>query len=287
MPIADYQAKHNKAAAGIWKVDSTAQLIGVGDIGTNWSRRMMTVSGDYMNLLSEHQYSKEGADVVSHINALASQIKAVADSHRIYRKEVPGLEAKDIRIALDEYNYWYGPNPYGELGIVYHQKDALGVAKALHEMFRNSDLYFMANYAQTVNVLGCIKADGITSALEATALPLILYRNHYGTIPVKVTDTISGLDVVAAYTSGKDSMTVAVVSSLDRESSFKLNFEQGATGNGYKIWTIANSDPMAFNQPGKEPKIVISSEEKTSKIKSLKIPAYGIVLVKFAFRELH
>ncbi|NJK96431.1 MAG: hypothetical protein HC905_17300 [Bacteroidales bacterium] len=54
MPIADYQAKHNRAAAGIWKTDSTTQLIGVGDIGTNWSRRMMNVCGDYMNLLSEH-----------------------------------------------------------------------------------------------------------------------------------------------------------------------------------------------------------------------------------------
>ena len=58
---------------------------------------------------------------------------------------------------MDEWNYWYGPNEYGELGVRYFLQDALGVAAGLHELFRQSDIFFMANYAQTVNVIGAIK----------------------------------------------------------------------------------------------------------------------------------
>ena len=76
--------------------------------------------------------------------------------HRGFRRELPALAGKDIRIALDEWNYWYGPFEYGELGTRYYLQDALGTAAALHEMVRNSDLFFMANYAQTVNVIGAI-----------------------------------------------------------------------------------------------------------------------------------
>ena len=48
---------------------------------------------------------------------------------------------------------------YGELGTRYFLKDALGIAAGMHEYTRQSDIMFMANYAQTVNVIGCIKTD--------------------------------------------------------------------------------------------------------------------------------
>ena len=42
----------------------------------------------------------------------------------------------------------------------------------------------MANYAQTVNVLGCIKTSKTAAALDTTGLVLMLYRKHFGTLPV-------------------------------------------------------------------------------------------------------
>ena len=65
----------------------------------------------------------------------------------------------------------------------------LGVAKGFHEYFRNSDLYFMANYAQTVNVIGAIKTTPTAASFETTGLALELYRNHFGSIPVEVART--------------------------------------------------------------------------------------------------
>ena len=129
-----------------------------------------------MELLSEHTYWQNKPDVPAHVEQAVAAIRKIADAHRAYRRELPSLKGKDIRIALDEWNYWYGPNEYGELGTRYFLQDGLGAAAALHEMFRNSDLFFMANYAQTVNVIGAIKTTPTAAEMETTGLVLQLYR---------------------------------------------------------------------------------------------------------------
>ena len=143
------------------KIDPEMQAIAVGEIGP-WSKQMLTTCSDHMSLLSEHLYEQSIDDVVAHTAQLAGRIREISDAHRQYRKDIPALEGKDICIALDEWNYWYGANEYGELGVRYFLQDGLGVAIGLHELFRNSDLFFMANYAQAVNVIGAIKTTKTT-----------------------------------------------------------------------------------------------------------------------------
>lgn len=189
MPLEEYVKKHNRVAEAMWEKDPTIKLIGVGEVG-KWDETMMRVCADNMNLISEHIYCKDLDSVPEHARQLAQQIKFKADAHRKYRTEMMELKGKDICISMDEWNYWYDDYLYGELGVRYHHKDALGIAIGLHEYFRNSDMYFMANYAQTVNVIGCIKTTTIASAFDATALPLILYRNHFGTVPVEISGLI-------------------------------------------------------------------------------------------------
>ena len=222
MPLSDYVRKHNSIAEAIWEVDPEARLIGVGAAG-EWSRTMLSESADKMNLISEHIYCRELDSVSAHIDQIANSVKQVADAHRKYRSEIKGLAEKDIRIAMDEWNYWYGDYIYGELGVRYHHKDALGIAKGLHEYFRNSDLFFMANYAQTVNVIGCIKTTATTAGFATTAMPLILYRKHFESIPVQVTHSIPMLDVAAAISEDKHTLTVSIVNSDDQPKVFKLD----------------------------------------------------------------
>ena len=50
------------------------------------------------------------------------------------------LKGKDIRICMDEWNYWYGPEIYGELGTRYFFRDAMGIAAGLNEYSKNSDI---------------------------------------------------------------------------------------------------------------------------------------------------
>src|SRR5262249_52165887 len=125
--------------------------------------------------------------------------------------ELPGLAGRDVKVVLDEWNFWYGAYEYGELGTRYFLQDALGIAAGLHELYRNSDLFHMANYAQTVNVIGAIKTSADAAELEPTGLALALYRRHFGTLPTAVRGVAAPLDVAAAWTADRRALTVAVV----------------------------------------------------------------------------
>jgi len=279
MPLEEYVKKHNAMAEAIWAVDPDAKLIGVGAVG-QWSKTMLENCSGYMNLLSEHIYERELDEVSEHIAQLSNSIKRVANAHRDYRETIPGLAEKNIRIAMDEWNFWYGDYIYGELGVRYHHKDALGVAKGLHEYFRNSDIFFMANYAQTVNVIGCIKTTKTSAGFATTGLPLKLYRNEFGTIPVHIENTMDGLDISVALTENKSQLTIAVVNSAPEAKEVPFGFKNVKTAKTGKQWVIQNDDPDIYNEPGKEPNVKIVESELNFKKNTLTIPGYAVVMAK-------
>ena len=130
-------------------------------------------------------------------------------------------------IAMDEWNYWHKGYVYGELGCQYSLADALGIAAGLHEYFRNSDIIQMANYAQTVNVIGCIKTTKTAAFFDTTALPLLLYRREFGTVPLEVTGNQGdrALDVVAAKTKDGRAITIGIVNPQAKPQSMKVKFD--------------------------------------------------------------
>jgi alpha-N-arabinofuranosidase len=218
------------------------------------------------------------------VDATRSKVEA----HHSYRKKIESLKGKDIRIALDEWNYWHRPYvyEYGELGCRYTLKDALGIATGLHEMIRSSDMIFMANYAQTVNVIGCIKTTKTEAAFATTGLALKLYRNHFGTIPVEVTCNVEPLDVVAAWTNDRKVLTLAIVNPTAHKYELGLALN-GATqsGGGCTLHLIHGSDPLAYNEPGKGPKVVIEvSMFCDGVMDGLAVPPLSISLYKLLTR---
>ena len=279
MPLKDYVQKHNDMAKAIWAVDSTAKLIGVGAIG-EWSETMLTECADYMNLISEHIYDRELDTLQKHVVQVKNSIKRVADAHRSYREKIAGLKEKDIRIAMDEWNYWYGDYIYGELGVRYHQKDGLGIAMGLHEYFRNSDIYYMANYAQTVNVIGAIKTTQTASAFETTGLVLKLYRNQFGTIPVKIESVNKNLDISAALTEDQSALTIAVVNMDSIPQSLQLNLGGINPSKLGQQWVIQNSNPEAYNTPGEQQQVVIEEQVLDFSKKVMEVPGYAVKMIK-------
>jgi alpha-N-arabinofuranosidase len=261
MQLNHYVLKHNWIQEKMLKVDPTIKTVGSGEVGNagpqSWTRGMLTSCADHMDLISEHFYCQSKEDLPEHVQQIPTQVKRIADAHRKLREELPSLKGKDIRISLDEWNYWYGPHVFGELGTRYFLKDALGIAAGLHEYFRNSDIIFMANYAQTVNVIGCIKTTKTAAEFDSTAMPLILYRQHFGTIPVAVEQQAAPLDVSAALTADKKALTIAVVNPTKEATQLKLNLGSTKLAGSAQTWLIAGSDPLAFNQPGEPRKVDI------------------------------
>ncbi|MGE0077847.1 MAG: alpha-L-arabinofuranosidase C-terminal domain-containing protein [Bacteroidales bacterium] len=288
MPIEEYVKRHNVFAQAMKTTDSSIVLIGVGNAG-EWDEAMLKNCSNNMDLISEHIYRQDwhGGGLMTHVKQLADDIREIGQTHREYRNSIDGLKNKNIRIAMDEWNYWYGPHIYGELGTRYFWRDGMGIAAGLHEFFRNSDIYFMANYAQTVNVIGCIKTTGIASAFETTGLVLKMYRQHFGKVPVEISGSPEPLDVVAALTNDGRKITVAVINPTDKKTKLPIKINGVELAQTAQENYIYSQNDMNFNTPEKPDNVKISTEvvtinknELTIRPKSVSIFTINITKLK-------
>jgi alpha-N-arabinofuranosidase len=131
-------------------------------------------------------------------------------------------------------------------------------------------MYFMGNYAQTVNVIGCIKTTKTEAAFAATGLALALYRKQFGVVPV-ATEGGQPLDVMAALSEDGKALTVAVINPTLEPLDVPLEVKGvDLTGTG-RVWEIGGSDPMAYNEPGKQPKVRIEEAPLEGISESLRV----------------
>jgi len=283
MPVEKYVKKHNLFARVMRKEDPSIKLIGVGAVG-KWDEVMLKYCADAMDLISEHFYRGEKKDIVAHVRQIPDAIRAKAEAHRRYRRTIPALRGKDIRIAMDEWNYWYGPHIYGELGVRYHLKDALGIAAGINEYSRNTDIIAMANYAQTVNVIGCIKTNKTRAAFATTGLVLKLYRRHFGRIPLVIEGEAEPVDVACAWSEDRRSLTISVVNPLERAVTLRIRLKGAVLRGKGRKWVISHRDPMSYNEPGKEPRVVIREEAAGPFDGSLSVAPLSVTLFEFRRR---
>ncbi|WP_339382607.1 alpha-L-arabinofuranosidase C-terminal domain-containing protein [Pelagicoccus albus] len=301
MQLEQYVLKHNEVASAMLDADKDLVLIGVGavdqinaDYDPNqakaeklWSVGMMEGSADYMHLISEHFYSGETPwtdaqelEPIEHVVLMRDQIRRISSEHRRLQPEIEELNGKTMYIAMDEWNYWDRQYEYGELGCVYDLKDALGTVVALHEFYRQSDLIKIANYAQTVNVIGCIKTSKTEAEFATTGIVLKLYRAEWQPIPVEVpVDAYGHLDVAASKSEDGKTLTVSIVNPTEEAASFDFSIEGMKLPKEAKVWTITGPDHRSHNAPGAERQV--DAVESTAKItKGLKAPALSSVLYR-------
>jgi len=215
---------------------------------------------------------------------LRDSIREKAAGHRQLQEKLGLLPDRMIPIAMDEWNYWHSPYAYGELGCVYDLADALGVAAGLHEYFRNSDIIQMAHYAQTVNVIGCIKTTKSDAFLSTTALPLLLYRQQFGTTPVTVSGNqeAHGLDVAAALTAAGDALTIGVVNPHGEPRELRIEVAGAQTTGPAHLWRIVGDKPTEYNSAASRP-IAIDGPMDIAFDGTVTVPPYSVSL----FRRPH
>ncbi len=297
MQLRHYTRKHNRVARAMRNVDPTIRLIGVGCLNhknskydpkekRGWSRGMLEECSDTMDYVSEHFYIYETkTDTTAHVAQMVNAIRARAEGHRKLQAGLPKLHGRTIPITIDEWNYWYQPYQYGELGCVYRLRDALGVAAGLHECFRNSDIIQMAHYAQTVNVIGCIKTTKTDAIFSTTALPLMLYRRHFGVTPVTISGSAetTALDIAAALTADGRALTIGAVNPSGKQKVVHLEIKGAEPENHARLWRIAGDDPAAFNSPEKQP-ITIDGPHNVAFEGTVKLPPQSVSLYRLPLK---
>ena len=293
MPVEKYIQKHNEFYEKFKAFDPSLVCVGVGAVG-KWDEAFIPGAFDHLDVLSEHIYDQERGNVLQHTRLVADSIDRVAAAHAEYRQKWPELYAKkDLRIVMDEWNYWYGPHVFGELGTRYFLKDGLGIAAGLHAFFRHSDLFFMANYAQTVNVIGAVKTTPTDAWLESTGLVLKLYRQHFGTTPVfaqiesQLAFPPGVLDVSAALNPEQKLLTVAFVNVSSYPVRVDLNLQNVTASGPARRFVVSDreNDPLGFNDSSASSRIAISESEVSLTDGFVEIPPLSVTLFEIPTAE--
>jgi alpha-N-arabinofuranosidase len=140
-------------------------------------------------------------------------------------------------------------------------RDALGVAAGINEFLRQSDIIYMANYAQTVNVIGAIKTTDNHAVMAATGQALKMYRQYFGSIPVGLTGDQRPLDIAAAVTPDHKHLTVSIVNLSWDDYEVPLSFEGSERFSRVEMIAMRGQSDMAYNVPGQELSVTVSEPE--------------------------
>lgn len=282
MPVDLYVLRHNAAAKLIHAEAPDSILVACGDTSTKgWDNRMLTSCGDNMNLLSLHTYVHEVVgDPYKHSVQLRDSIHTILTAFRGYKSTLPIVDQRNIKVAFDEWNFWYGNYVYGELGTQYRLKDALGVAMGLHEFYRNSDIVELACFAQTVNVLGAIKTSRTAATLEGSGEVLALYRHQFGTVPIQLTQPAADLDIAAAWTEDGKAITISIVNATDSPRTVAIDLGKTAVKSAATQWEITGPNPQVHNEPDGFPNLIRAVQKQVKFENKLDSPPYSAELYR-------
>jgi alpha-N-arabinofuranosidase len=276
----------------------------------DWSGSLLARCLDSIDLISEHFYSSSnkrldlqtGQKVDTGPQPLvewerwpATQVRVKYEHYQEYVKRIPGLEKKPVSISLDEWAYiGTPPNSY---------KVVPAYAWAFHEMFRHSDLYQLGGFTFATAMMSESRTDAV---LSPTGLLFKMYRDHFGTIPVAVSgdspqpapiyppggdqprvnpgsDTFP-LDVSAAFSADRKTLTIAVLNPSDAEQRATLGISGVALGGDGQLWRMAPSSVDATITVGQPAGVAIEEHPQTAVPTTLTVPPFSVSIYAFPVR---
>ena len=273
----------------------------------DWSGNLLAHCLDNMDLLSEHFYSTSGKrtdlgtgekvdtgpqGLIEWERAPATQVRVKYEHYQEYLKLIPALKTKPVPISLDEWAYIGAPpNSY---------KVVPAYAWAFHEMFRHSDLYQLGAFTFATAMISEDRTDAV---LSPTGLLFQMYREHFGTIPVYVSgdspqpnpiypaggdqpkfnpgsDTYP-LDVSAALTEDRKTLTFAVLNPSDSEQQLNLSITGARLLSRGLLWRMAPASVDATIAVGQKPEVEVRQQQLTSVPGAVSVPPFSISIYSF------
>ncbi|HEU5354847.1 MAG TPA: hypothetical protein VFU65_10315 [Actinocrinis sp.] len=265
---------------------------------TDWNYRLMKNAWGNFDIISEHTYGDPHRydlttgqrvdvteSVLDSVRRGANYIHAVREDWELYKKDFP-LERDKIKVAIDEWAFFAG----GLRGV-------LASSLMLHEMFRNTDFIVMGAYTTGMSWLSF---NGTDSTYSEQGLLFLLYRQHFGTIPIQVSgnapqpapkwpaggdqpSVTSGsptypLDMSAALTADRNTLTVAVINATADAQSVEVGLA-GFTARGRgRLWRLTGPSLDSSNHVGQPPQVTVTESEFDTGSGALSVAPYSVEL---------
>jgi alpha-N-arabinofuranosidase len=273
----------------------------------DWSGYMLAHDLDNIDMLSEHYYSSSDMHtdlklekkvnigpqtLIEWERAPATQVRVKYEHYQEYLKRIPGLKDKQVPIAIDEWAYMGGgPNSY---------KVIPAYAWAFHEMFRHSDLFQLGAFTFATAMMSQTRTEAV---LNPTGLLFKMYRDHFGVIPVEVSgdspqprpifpaggdqpavnpgsDTYP-LDVSAALSEDRKTLTFAVLNPSDAKQSMKLAIGGVKLASQGHLWQMAPSSLNAVVAVGKVPELTVEEHALGSAPGTVEVPPFSVSIYSY------
>ena len=302
MSLPQFELKHNLFVKEMKKVDSSIKLIVGGAMpdvmegadqarringqyvpdyltAADWTGQMLLNCLDNIDMVSEHYYASgtQHTDMklqkkvpmdpplspVEWERAPAVQVRAKYEHYQEYLKRIPALRAKSVPITIDEWAYFGGNWDSYKVVPTY--------AWAFHEMFRHSDVFQMGAFTFATAMMSSNRTE---ATLNPTGMLFKMYRDHFGTISVKVsgdspqpkpTFPAGGdqpavnpgsetypLDVSAALSEDHKTLAIAVLNPSDSEQSITIAINGAKLASTGKLWRMAPDSIDATVAGGQE-----------------------------------
>ena len=242
---------------------------GPSDDDVNWTEVLMKNAARMMDGLSLHSYTLCG-------DTWEEKGSATEFTAREYYKTLVRASAMDdkvthhsavmdrydpkkrIGLIVDEWGNWFDVEPGTNPGFLYQQntmRDAMVAAITLNIFNRHCDRVFMANIAQTVNVLqAIILTEGEQMVLTPTYHVFDLYKNHMDAREldcfVEAEDAGDGewtLPEITASASEKDGRITLTVANLNAEKAAEVRIRLSGEAVGGAEGRILEGAMNAFN----------------------------------------
>ena len=273
----------------------------------DWSGHMLAHCLDNIDMLSEHYYSSSDMHtdlklekkvhigpqpLIEWERAPATQVRVKYEHYQEYLKRIPGLKAKPVPIAIDEWAYMGGGRDSYKVIPAY--------AWAFHEMFRHSDLFQLGAFTFATAMMSETRTEAV---LNPTGLLFKMYRDHFGTIPVEVSgdspqpkpvfpaggdqpavnpgsDTYP-LDVSAALSEDRKTLTFAVLNPSDAKQSMKLSINGVKLASAGKMWQMAPSSVDAVVAVGKKPEVAVEEHSLGAVPDTIEVPPFSVNIYSY------
>jgi len=276
----------------------------------DWSGHMLAHCLDNIDMLSEHYYSSSDMHtdlklekkvnigpqpLIEWERAPATQVRVKYEHYQEYLKRIPGLRAKPVPIAIDEWAYMGGGRDSYKVVPAY--------AWAFHEMFRHSDLFQLGAFTFATAMISETRTEAV---LNPTGLLFKVYRDHFGTIPVEVSgdspqpkpiypaggdqpavnpgsDTYP-LDVSAALSEDRRTLTFAVLNPSDSRQRMKLAVKSAKLASTGHMWQMAPSSVDAVVAVGKKPEVSVEEHALGAIPDTIEVPPFSVNIYSYSLQ---
>jgi len=296
-----YALRHNAFVAAMKARNPQIKIIAVGAPG-KWNDVMLPHCAANMDLLSGHHYterklrapfSPEDAktyeqDFAEYSDRVAAGVRRIVTDFRDRLGKDNG-ELERVRLAIDEWGIVRDWNPKPDAGGIgsfehyYTLGDMIAAGRAMNELLRSAGLVQMANWAQTVNVIGAIKTSRNYAVMDPVGHLLALYRAELqGRLAPAELDGSLPVDAVAAWDSQAGRLGLALINySPDQEAVLPIRLNGVSPPAAAIGWRINGPSLGAINQPGRPESVTtVDLLDSVALDGPVRIPPHSITVLR-------